>query len=493
MHSEILPGRRSRVTTIASRQPGVGLRTATLACAVVAGCSEPPAATSSTVAKCVPGKVESCPCGGGPTGTQTCRADGTFGGCNCGGAADAATVDAAGLADATGAADSAARADSAASADGGDSGGSATSGDSGLQSGDGVLVQGTSDAVGTQTCEPCGYGALKGLVCAPNEQIYISNAKVTLTVQDCDGATKTLTTATADDGSYAFPQVPCGKHSAKVTAGSFSATYNVNIKTGQTRDLTGIGQKLCFAANARKIAVFWGQWDHQHKLLDKLGFLYTFFNFEWEYFNNVSPADIPAVKTLRDPSLLAKFDVLFFNCGSAALNYANQFPEIGKNLNQFVLAGGSIYASDLSWAYVEAAFPDAIDFYGKTDLPAGPSNDGPQQVQGNTNVPATIKDAQLATYVGTTVFTAKYGPGPLVAVQQAGTGTTVHVSGVTQVKNMNKKGMFDPETVPHTGPLVLSHQPASKGAGRVVYTTFHNDEQADAVMLKILHYLVFLL
>ncbi len=46
---------------------------------------------------------------------------------------------------------------------------------------------------------------------------------------------------------------------------------------------------------------------------------------------------------------------------------------------------------------------------------------------------------------------------------------------------------------PFAGPVVLSHQPAVPGAGRVVYTTFHNDEQADKLMVKILNYLVFLL
>jgi hypothetical protein len=458
-----------------------------LACLIAASaCSDPPAAPSAGAAKCVPGKVETCPCASGGNGTQTCQPDGSFAACQCLTPADAA-------ADATTATDSGELLNTAAS-DSSDT--PAPPADTnGLQSGDGVVVTSdvTADAQLSGTCKPCGYGALKGLVCAPSQQVYVAGATVTLTVTDCDGTVKQLTTATAGDGSYEFPQVPCGKHEAKAVAGSFQASYFVNIKPGQTRDLTGVGQKLCFAANARKIAVFWGQWDHQHKLLDKLGFQYTFFNFEWEYFNNVNPKDIEAVKVLRDPKELAKFDILFFNCGSAAMKYANEFPEIGKNLKQFVLDGGSLYASDLSWAYLEAAFPDAIDFYGKTDLPSGPSNDGPQQVEGNTQLPATIKDAKLAAYVGQSVFTAKYGPGPLIAVQAEGPGTTVHVTGVTQVKNQNKKGPFDPDTVPHAGPLVLSHAPGVKGAGRVVYTTFHNDEQADAVMLKILHYLVFLL
>ena len=169
------------------------------------------------------------------------------------------------------------------------------------------------------------------------------------------------------------------------------------------------------------------------------------------------------------------------------------FPEIGKNLKDFVHNGGSLYASDLSWAYIEVAFPDAIDFYGKLDLPSGPSNDGPQVVVGNQSVPATIKDAAMAQLVGVTTFTAKFGPGPLIAVAAAGEGTTVHVTGVTQIENKNKKSLFDPDTLPYVGPVVLSHQPAVAGAGRVVYTTFHNDEQADKLMVKILNYLVFLL
>lgn len=368
-------------------------------------------------------------------------------------------------------------------------------GDGGLTSGDGINVSTDvpADAEASQACQPCGYGSLQGLICAPSEQIYVNGATVTLTLTDCDGTVKQVSTTTDQNGAYSFDKLPCGKHTAQVTKGAFKATYWVTIKTGQQTDLTGIGTKLCFNATAAKIAVFWGQWDHQHKLLDELGFKYTYYNFEYEYFKDVDPKTIEAVQVLRDYDKLKQYQVLFFNCGSAAQKYVDMFPEIAKNLKDFVNNGGSIYASDLAWAYVEAAFPDAIDFYGKTDLPAGPSNDGPQVVVGNQSVPATIKDAALAQLVGTTTFTAKFGPGPLIAVTAPGDGTTVHVTGLTQIENKNKKGIFDPDTVPYAGPVVLSHQPPVAGAGRVVYTTFHNDEQADKLMVKILNYLVFLL
>ncbi len=442
---------------------------------------------------CVPGKVDACPCGDGNESTQTCTPEGIWGpcqGCPDGAASDVVDLDGAGM-DGAGPADASPQdanaMDAASSLD-------VESPADAVDFGDGVLVTQdiSSDVVATQSCTPCGYGVLKGLVCSPSEQIFVANAKVSLTFIDCDGKTKQISTYTDSEGAYLFPKIPCGKHKAVVTAGSFETSFNVNVKPGTVRDITGVGQKLCFKANAAKIAVFWGQWDHQHKLLDKLGFKYTWYNFEWEYFNDVNPKDIDAVKVLRNPAALSQFDIIFFNCGSAAQSYVHMFPDIAKNLKAFVLGGGSLYASDLSWAWIEGAFPNAIDFYGTNDLPSAPSNDGPQQVEGNQTAPATIIDPALAAYVGVSVFKSHYGPGPLVAVSGAGPGTTVHVNTVVQIKNLNKKGILDPDTVPYSGPAVLSSQPAP-GAGRLLYTTFHNDEQADAVMLKLLHYLVFLL
>ncbi len=452
----------------------------------VSACSDPQAGGAT----CVPGRVESCPCGGGTSGTQTCGSSGTFGTCSC---TNVQTTDTGSVGDGAtahgSAGDAGAETGQVADID------AATADADGLASGDGVQV--SSDlpdgADASQACQPCGYGSLKGLICAPSEQIYVNGATVTLTVTDCDGTAKQISTTTDQNGAYTFDKLPCGKHEALVSKGAFKATYWINIKAGQQTDLSGIGTKLCFAANAAKIAVFWGQWDHQHKLLDQLGFKYKYFQFEYEYFKDVDPKTIEGVQVLLDYAKLKQYQVLFFNCGSAAQKWANAYPEIAKNLKDFVHNGGSIYASDLSWAWIEAAFPDAIDFYGGKDLPAGPSNDGPNVVVGNQSVPATIKDNALATLVGTTTFTAKYGPGPLIAIQAPGDGTTVHVTGLTKIENKAKKGPFDPDTVPHVGPVVVSHQPPVLGAGRVIYTTFHNDEQADQLMTKVLNYLVFLL
>lgn len=453
------------------------------------GCSDDEAGT----ARCVPGRVESCPCGGGGSGTQVCAADGTFAACVCAGG------------------------------DGSDTGGdgidaaveilgdTATTGDAGGETvSDAPVSIGDASGDASSHCDPCGYGAVRGRVCSPSLHVDVPNARVELSAVDCDGVARTWTTRTGPNGIWELPEIPCGTHAVHVESGAFSRDYTVQVVAGQLNDHSGAAVKSCFGGQDVPIAVFWGQWDEQEELLTELGFEHTFFNFELEYFNETPPEDIEAVRVLRDPARLAAFRILFFDCGSAALPWVRRFPEIGRNLREFVLGGGSLYASDLAWAYIEAAFPDAIDFYGSDDLPStSMASDGPQQALGQADYPATVDDPTLAAYLGTGSFTTHYGAGPLIAVSDAGPGTEVKVRGIVHVELPSPPvcgdGICDPseilqcadcsgliadEYVQHPGPMVLTHRPTAT-SGRVVYTTFHNDEQADELMKRLLNYLVF--
>jgi len=442
---------------------------------------------------CVPGKVETCPCPGGPSaglgasgqGTQACLQDGSgFGPCQY---CDGATAD---VHDALAGKDALDRDAIVDDADVPHTLPDTVPAADGTFFDDAQFVSDTlpPDAAPSTACEPCGYGSLTGKVCAPNEQVFVPHALVVVNVVDCDGVAKQFQTYSDPDGAYHFASLPCGVHTVIVTAGSFSTTYTAEVKVGEETDLTGIGVKLCFKAQTVKIAVLWGQWDDQQDLLAELGFETTYYNFEEEYFDDVPFDQIEAVKLLRDPELLAQYDLIFFNCGSAALKLVQKYQELADNLQQFVLAGGSLYASDLAWAYIEAAFPDAIDFWGDEDLPDGPmAADGPQQAEGQQTLTATIADAILASHVGTDTFEVTYGAGPLIVVKYVGEGSQAHVTGTVKLEPDDWL-----DTTTWKGPLVVSFQPSAT-SGRVVYTTFHNDEQADQLMLKILYYLVFLL
>lgn len=436
--------------------------------------------TSSST--CVPGKVEYCPCPRGGSGTQTCQSDGTWGPC-------IPCIEGEGVifdsfvelayediqAEANDISFDTPWTIPEASAD--------------LFS----IVDVIGDSQVTSSCTPCGYGSLKGLVCAPNMKTFVPNALVTVDVVDCDQVAKEFQTHTDKDGAFYFPQLPCGTHVVHVTAGSFSTTYNVTIETGKTTDISQLGMR-CFDAQKVKIAVFWGQWDKLQDLLSELGLAYKYYNYEADYFAGVAPEKIEAFQVLNDPMQLAQYDILFFNCGSAPIKWVSSYPTIRQNLRNYVLFGGSMYASDLAWEYVEGAFPDAVKFYGTNELPSeGLDPNGPQVAKDHQNIVAHIKDGVLAAYLGLNEFVAHYGSGPLIVVEAAGEGTVAHVVGKPIIKNPKYGQPFQPQYIEGPeGPLVLSFTPA-EGAGRVVYTTFHNDEQVDNIILKVLHYLVFLL
>ncbi|MBT9555178.1 MAG: carboxypeptidase regulatory-like domain-containing protein [Myxococcales bacterium] len=426
---------------------------------------------------CEAGRVETCPCPGGAEGVQTCREDGTgWGLCDGCVGSDGSDTDTTTTPDV--ALDTAEPVADVPDA----------SADVALPSPD--VSEVGLDIVPSDSCDPCGYGSVRGVVCAPSEQVFVASATVTIATTDCDGTPRTWTVKSGADGNFWFPEIPCGLHTVHVKAGSFEKSYPVEVTTGKTSDHTGVGKKQCFKADSVPIAVFWGQWDHQHDLLGKLGLNYTYLNFEWDYWNDTDPDDIEALQVLRDPAKLAAYEILFFNCGSAALKWATGYPEIAENLREFVEDGGSLYASDLSWAYLEAAFPEAFDFFGDDDLPTIPGAlDGPQQAASNVEIAATIVDPLMSAYVGVKDFTAKYGPGPLIAVTAPGpVGSVPHVMAGVKFEKSGAFGGYDIVSQP----VVLSHEPGN-GSGRVIYTTFHNEEQNDEVMSKLLYYLVFML
>ena len=460
-----------------------------LAAAALCACLGCPGETATAEGgACAPGRQIACDCPGGGAGVQICNAAGTgYGACaGCPGGPsappDAGTEP---IADA--------EAEVTAGEDAPPAPHDIT------RAGDGAFFEEVfrvsevlgPDAAPSPHCAECGTGSLLGIVCAPNEQVFVPHALVTIDTIACDGSPVQLQTFSGPDGRYLMPDVPCGTHTVQVTSGSFHNSYPVTVVVGETTDITGVGKKQCFKAQSARIAVLWGQWDHMQDLLGQMGFTVDWYDFEWEFFNDVDPETIEAVKLLRDPTQLAAYDILFFNCGSAALDWVHAFPEIGANLRDFVLAGGSMYASDLSWAYIEAAFPDAIDFRGGTELPYnnGSCDDCPQQAAGHQDVPATIIDPVLASYAGVTTFTAKYGPGPLIMITAAGPGASVHVKGLVALDD--DPGPFA-EPIKEVGPLVISYRPGP-AAGTAIYTTFHNDEQADQLILAVLYYLVFLL
>ncbi len=335
---------------------------------------------------------------------------------------------------------------------------------------------GPSDAL---ACDPCDdKGSIKGKVCAPNTEVFVNDAKVMVEGLGCNGEPFTVETTSGMDGSYYLLDVPCGAHTLKIEKGSFRSQFPVAVRGGELLDVTGAGQKLCFGSGAAKIAVLAGTWDDLGGLLENLGLQYDFFNDDGD-----EGADGAIVDLLSDPTRLQGYDILFAECGGTVGWLPQDAPAVMPNVKDFVLRGGSLYMSDYAWVLGEWSFPDKVDWYDNDDPAGMGQQDSPQVIPSDLNVTATVSDGNLANYLGKTTLPITFDQGPQILPVAVQNGAFAHVvANIVVPFELNVTGV----------PLALSYIPAS-GAGRVIYTNFHNDAQTTTDMLAILRYLVFTL
>ncbi len=330
----------------------------------------------------------------------------------------------------------------------------------------------------TGVCDPCAAkGSVKGRVCAPSEHVFVSDARVWVEGVGCDGEAFSIETTSGADGTYYLLDVPCGTHNLKIEKGSFSADHSVTIVAGELLDATGSANKLCFNG-ATTIAVLAGSWDDMGGLLDQLGLDYDLYNDAGD-----AGADGQLVELLSTPERLANYDIVFANCGGTVGWLPQDEPQVMQNIKDFVLNGGSLYMSDYAWVLGEWSFPDKVEWQDDDDPSSMGDSDSPQVIPSGTKVNATIVDGALAGYLGKNTIAIEFDQGPQIAAVSVANGAFAHVTG-----NIN----VPLELSLQNAPLALSYVPAS-GAGRVIYTNFHNDAQTTADMLTILNYFVFTL
>lgn len=329
----------------------------------------------------------------------------------------------------------------------------------------------------TLACDPCAAkGSIKGRVCAPNENIFVNDATVWVEGIGCNGESFRVETTSSADGTYYLLDVPCGAHTLNIQKGSFAATFPVEVRQGELLDVTGAATKLCFGASSVKIAVLGGTWDDIGGLLDQLGFRYDFFND-----NGDAGADGAILDLLGDRARLFGYDIVFAECGGTAGWIPKDHPAVMPNVKDFVLQGGSLYMSDYAWVLGEWSFPDKVEWYDNDDPNSMGTDTSPQVIPSGTNVTASVVDGSLAAYLGKVQIPISFDQGPQIAPMSVANGAFAHVIGNIVVPlSLNIQN----------APLALSYVPA-QGAGRVMYTNFHNDAQTTSDMLTILQYLVF--
>ena len=317
-------------------------------------------------------------------------------------------------------------------------------------------------------------GGLSGRVCAPNGQSWLADARVSIPIQNEAGSvTMEPETLTDLDGFFTLMGVPVGDWVVQVVKGSFSTDFPVTIVEGE---VTVIPEPHCIDPASANVAVVTGAYDKVEQVLARVGI------------ENVTIYDgllgmEPSISTLlNDPALLEQYDIVFINCGAMEMNMMGpslvESPTVQANLRNFVESGGSLYASDWAYDYIERTWPYTIEFYGDDNIvdSAAWGIDG--------LITAQVEDTALASYLGQSTVSLNYDLGSWVVTESAGSGTRVLVTGSAQALDINT---YQNVTVPNAPLMVMFEY----GEGKVMYTTFHNEAQSTADMDIILEYMVF--
>jgi hypothetical protein len=335
-----------------------------------------------------------------------------------------------------------------------------------------VVIPGQSISVPSPTtCEPppppAGSGVIEGRVCAPDGTTWLSDA--TVYVERDDG---TRAQASTDvDGNYRLTGVPSGTQTVIITKGSFTTSLQVEVVADQT---TRVPEDQCqLDAPDLKIAVVTGSFDRVQDVLTSIG---------------VDPANVTIYNgagfgtswrrdLLEDYVVLSQYDIVFLNCGldeSGFLTPLLSNATAVANIRRFVQEGGSVYASDWAYSVVERAWPDRIDFVGN-DNGLGSSKIGRTVdfLQGS------IVDPGLALQMGTSTIELHYPLGDWVAVEGVDANVQVYIRADAPLTNNTALG-----NVPHTVGF-------NAGAGRVIYTSFHQEPGISPAQERVLQLLMF--
>jgi hypothetical protein len=348
-------------------------------------------------------------------------------------------------------------------------------------------------------------GIVTGRVCAPQQRDWIAGAMVTLNAMDCHGNAVTLSATSGMDGSFTINNVPAGSWTVTAVAGMFMTSYMVNVQDGQTTTIPP--DQLCLNTTPR-IAVVTGSGDHIETLLTNLGITPTIFDgtTNWATAGSTFLANLNQMKM---------YDLIFIDCGAAktrvtdmmtgnmvtAIDLGSNASTIVQNLQQYVMGGGSIYASDWAVAFLAMAFPQQVQPHlmggGSVAMPMVTNNlDGyaPQTIN------AMVTDMPLATALQKQTVSItfpdqsgarSYHWGLLDMPSQArilvqGPASTCAMGAMTCDHN----SMPGPS---QNAPLAIGFKltPMDQRGGNVYYTSFHNIAQTGNDVANVLKYIIF--
>jgi len=318
-----------------------------------------------------------------------------------------------------------------------------------------------TDPGGGATTDPYkDQGHVAGRICGTNGNSWVGGA--TVWIEEPTG--RIVNAYTNVEGRFTLLGVTPGIHTVRVRKGSFQRQFPVEVFPNLTTDLP---EDECLEQGELRLAVITGEFDQIERILDRM-------ELEYDLFNGLTATE--HVDFLLDPDAMAEFDIIFLNCGMDPVWWELREP-IGENVRGFLEGGGSIYTSDMTYAVMEQAYPDAIDFMGRDDVLFDPN-----RLLGIATVSGAVVDKELERALGSDRVIVEYeSEGLYAAGQEVGTATELIVA------EFNAYDRDRGTTFWNTGVLAARQD---VGAGRIIFTSFHNEAQQPTAMDPLLEALV---
>lgn len=318
-----------------------------------------------------------------------------------------------------------------------------------------------------QPPDPVETASVTGRVCNTAGDSYVVGASASISYDtDADGSPDGVVEDTTDqDGYFLLEGVPLGQHDILVEKGSFSIEIPVVLDTAG--ELVELAEEECLDPGSVEIAVVTGQYDSIGDILRGL-------QLEFDTYNGINNQYL---SLLNDSARMAEYDIIFFNCGMSD-TWQSNYSTIGQNVADYVRQGGSIYASDWAFSIYEAAFPNAVDFYGDDrrleEVAVGVSG----------NLQATVLNSNFQAALGSSIASLYYDLDAWAVPVAGGSNAEILIQGDAVVFDL---WTFSYETVRNV-PLALRLE---KGDGVAIYTSFHNENQITVDMEKLLEEIIY--
>jgi hypothetical protein len=340
----------------------------------------------------------------------------------------------------------------------------------------------------------CTPGTVTGVICAPDQHTFIAGANVSIT-GTCNGQPFSSQAVADAMGNFTLTNVPSGTWTVHASAGSFMRDYTITVAGGAVTNIPA--DQLCFQQTSARLGVITAAGDHIETLLTGLGFTPKL----WDGSSNGFNAAGGGKSLLMDPNQLKQLDVLFIDCaaGSAkgVIDLGGDQATIGKNLHDFVMNGGSLYASDWAFMYVHVAFSEFQWQTASGTTLALPFSTHNLMGYAAQSVNADIADMGLRNYLNKSTVKVDF-PSATRSIHWGlmnGTGgmAKVLISG-TVLPCVDPDPMMKCATsgpaIPNA-PLAVLLQLTGGPGGNVIYTSFHNISQSTTDVGEILKYLIF--